>query len=101
MPVCMHSAFAARHILNLSARALESRIHASAYALQVWGIAALITAIRYRYERPPSDDWQHLPFILVADAGAKSDDTAMADIASDRMTAILFTVELLGLRVTG
>jgi hypothetical protein len=44
----MHSAFAARHIWNLSARALESRIQESAYALQVWGIAALRIAILYR-----------------------------------------------------
>jgi hypothetical protein len=38
-------------------------------------------------ERPPSDDRQHLPFILVAVAGVKADDRATADIASDKMTA--------------
>jgi hypothetical protein len=38
---------ATRHIWNLSARVLESRIHDSAYALQVWGIAALLMAILY------------------------------------------------------
>jgi hypothetical protein len=43
----MHSAFAARHIWNLSARALESRMHESAYALHVWGIAALLIATLY------------------------------------------------------
>jgi hypothetical protein len=44
----MHSAFAARHIWNLSARVLESRMQDSAYALQVWGIAALLMATLYR-----------------------------------------------------
>ena len=44
MPVRMHSAFAARHNWNLSSRVLESRMHESAYALQVWGIAALLIA---------------------------------------------------------
>jgi hypothetical protein len=44
----MHSAFAAMHIWNLSACVLESRIHDSAYALQVWGIADLLMATLYR-----------------------------------------------------
>ena len=30
---------------------------------------------------------QHLPFILLADAGVNADDSAMAEIVSDRMTA--------------
>jgi len=38
---------ATRHIWNLSARVLESRIHDSAYALQVWGITARLMAILY------------------------------------------------------
>jgi len=41
----MHCAFAAEHIWNLSARALELRMHEAAYALQVWGIAALMAAL--------------------------------------------------------
>jgi hypothetical protein len=45
----------------------------------VWGIAALLIAILLiaimcLWERPPSDDAQHLPFILFADAGVKPDD---------------------------
>ena len=38
---------ATRHIWNLSARVLESRIHDSAYALHVWRIAAHLMAILY------------------------------------------------------
>jgi hypothetical protein len=56
----------------------------------VRGIAALLAilliAIVCLWERPPSDDAQHLPFILVADAGVKSDDRATAEIASDRIS---------------
>ena len=68
-----HCACAARHIRNRSACAPGWRMHAAAWALQVWGIAAPRIASWYRLERPPSDDWQHLPFILLADAGVKPD----------------------------
>ena len=45
---------------------------------------------RYRAERPPSEVWQHLPFIFVADAGVTADDSATVDKASDRMIATVF-----------
>ena len=48
----------------------------------------------YRWERPPSDDMQHLPFILVADAGVSAADSAKPKIASDKTTAIDFMVDL-------
>lgn len=65
-------------------------MHEAAKALQVWGIAALLAilliAIACRWERPPSDDAQHLPFILFADAGVKPDGRATAQIARDRIS---------------
>jgi hypothetical protein len=42
----MHWALAAEHIWNRSSRALELRIHQSARALQVWGIAARSAILR-------------------------------------------------------
>jgi len=50
---------------------------------------------------PPSDDVQHRPSILVAEAVVKSDDRTMPDIASDRMTAILSMVDSFSFCVTG
>jgi len=88
----MHCAFAARHICKLSGRAAETRIHQAACALQVGGSAASITSLVYLYERPPSDDAQHLPFILLAEAVVKSDVRAMPATASDKMTVIGFMV---------
>jgi len=66
----------------------------AAYPLQVWGIPILLTACLYRKERPPSDVMQHLPFIFVADAGAKADDRAMPDSASDSIAVSSFMVVL-------
>ena len=37
---------------------------------------------------------QHLPFILVADAVVKPDDSAMPNIASDKITASGFMADL-------
>jgi len=61
----------------------------------VWGIAALLIAILYRKERPPSDDAQHLPFILEADAVVNSDDKAKPEMASNRITGSFFMSDLL------
>ena len=55
---------------------------------------ALHTAMLYRKERPPSDDTQHLPFILVADAVVKGVDRANPNIVSDKIMATCFMVEL-------
>jgi hypothetical protein len=51
-------------------------------------------ATLYLKDRPPSDDVQHLPFILFANTGVKSDDSAMLEIASDMTTAIVLMAEL-------
>jgi hypothetical protein len=48
------------------------------------------------YERPPSEDWQHLPFILLAEAGVKSDDRATPAMASDKTTASVLIFLSLG-----
>jgi hypothetical protein len=48
----------------------------------------------YPEERPPSDDTQHLPFILVAVAVVKGFDRANPSIVSDRTMAICFMAEL-------
>ena len=55
---------------------------------------ALHIAMLYRLERPPSDDTQHLPFILLADAVVKGFDRAIPNIVSDKIMAICFMVEL-------
>jgi hypothetical protein len=55
---------------------------------------ALHIAMLYRLERPPSDDTQHLPFILLADAVVKGVDRAIPSIVSDKTMAICFMVEL-------
>jgi hypothetical protein len=60
----------------------------------VWGIARRFVTTWYRWERPPSDDMQHLPFILDADAGVSAEDSAKPDIASDKITAIDLMVDL-------
>jgi hypothetical protein len=96
----MHCALAAMHIDTLSVRALETRMHEAARALQVGAtatflIAALLIASWYRCERPPSDDWQHLPFILEADAVVNSDARAMPEMASNRIMASRLMVDLL------
>jgi hypothetical protein len=86
------------HIGILSGRVLETRMQMAALAVQVGGIAALLSArriaTRYRCERPPSDEAQHLPFIRLADAVVNSDDTAMPAMASDRITTSFFMMDL-------
>jgi hypothetical protein len=81
------------HIGTPSVRVLEARMHQAAWALQVGEIAALLIAIRYRKERPPSDDAQHLPSILLAEAVVKSDDKARPETASIRITGNSFMVD--------
>jgi hypothetical protein len=86
------------HIGTLSVRALETRMHKAARALQVGAtflIAARLIASWYRCERPPSDHWQHLPFILEADAVVNSDARAMPEMASNSIMASRFMVDLL------
>jgi hypothetical protein len=83
------------HIWPLSSCALEWRKQAAAYALHVWGIAALRLAARYRLERPPSDDLQHLPSILEADAAVNSADSATPKMASNTIVVRDFMSDLL------
>jgi hypothetical protein len=87
------------HIGTRSARALETRMQVAARALQVGATATFLIAARriakwYRCVRPPSDDVQHLPFILEADALVNSDDTTMPATASNRITASFFMMDL-------
>jgi hypothetical protein len=44
----------------------------------------------YRLERPPSDDLQHLPSILVADAAVNSPDSTTPKMASNRIAVGVF-----------
>ncbi len=45
-------------------------------------------------ERPPSDDTQHLPSILLAEVGVNPDDSAMPRMASDNIAASGFMADL-------
>jgi hypothetical protein len=75
-----------RYFCNLFPCVLESR----------WRIAALLLTIRwYRLERPPSDDLQHLPSILEADAAVNSADSAKPKMASNKIAVRFFMSELL------
>jgi hypothetical protein len=60
-----------------------------------WGIAALRMTAWYRLERPPSDDLQHLPSILVADAVVNSADSATPKKASNKIAVRAFMLDLL------
>ena len=68
---------------NLSPGVLEWR----------WRIAALFLATWYRLERPPSDDLQHLPSILEADAAVNSADSVTPKMASNKIAVRVFMLD--------
>jgi hypothetical protein len=57
--------------------------------------AILRSTIRYRYERPPSDDMQHLPFILSAEAGVTPNGRTTANIVIDKTAVSTFMAAFL------
>jgi hypothetical protein len=58
-------------------------------------MAVLRMAAWYRLERPPSDDLQHLPSILVADAAVNSADSTTPKKASNKIAVRVVMIDLL------
>jgi len=73
---------------------LESRIHDSAYALQVWGITARLHGHPVFIRASAIGRRATLASILLADAVVNQDDRAMPNSASDKITVSGFMADL-------